>query len=235
MHKPQHGLRKNKFQQIEAILPRTWPNSANRKIAAIPQHQRTADWSGSYRYTALCAIHPGRQIAALALPATRGDKVAEKSLSGVEGSKVAAQNHRQRLIAAKTAVETELAEAIAAEQAEAERVRVSEMAERVRQLRERADELDGAARVLVGVYAKFRNEASSLGLPRLRAEIVNNACRRALTGHLSGTGLALELIAPSQRHTFRSIANAWTVGLSHIRKMASPDDASQAKMEKSNV
>jgi hypothetical protein len=175
------------------------------------------------------------KIEALALPATRGDKVAEKSLSGVEGSKVAAQNHRQRLIAAKTAVDAELAEANAAEQLEAERVRVCDMAERVHRLHERADELDAAARVLVGAYAKFRNEAASLGLPRLRAEIVNNACRRALTGHLSGTGLALELIAPSQRRTFANIVNAWTVGLAHIHKTASTDDASQNTMENINV
>jgi hypothetical protein len=106
---------------------------------------------------------------------------------------------------------------------------------RAHRLRERAGELDAATRVLVGAYAKFRNEAASLGLPRLRAEIANGASRRALTGHLAGTGLALELIAPSQRRTFVDIVSAWTVGLSHIRKTASSDDALQNKMEESNV
>ena len=175
------------------------------------------------------------KIAELAPPATRGDKQAEKSLCSVEESKLAAQNHQCRLKAAKMAVETELNEAIAAERSEAERVRVCEMTDRAHRLRERADELDAAARVLVGVYGKFRNEAASLGLPRLRAEIVNSACRRALTGHLSGTGLALELIASNQRRTFADIVNAWTVGIAHVRNSVSANANSQTVKENANV
>jgi hypothetical protein len=174
-------------------------------------------------------------IAALALPTTRGDKQAENTLCGVEESKTAALNREQRLQAAKVAVERELADAIAAEQSEAERVRLLETAERATRLRERANELDAAARVLVGAYAKFRNEAASLGLPRLRAEILNSSCRRALTGHLSGTGLALELIAPSQRRTFADIVNAWTAGITHGRNTASANAAPQTGMENTNV
>jgi hypothetical protein len=52
------------------------------------------------------------------------DKQAEKSLCSIEESKIAAQNHQCRLKAAKTAVESELADAIAIEQSEAEHVRV---------------------------------------------------------------------------------------------------------------
>ena len=101
--------------------------------------------------------------------------------------------------------------------------------------RERADELTQPHASLSQRMASFDMKLHRSVSRAFVQIIVNSACRRALTGHLSGTGLALELIASSERRTFADIVNAWTVGIAHIRNSVSADANSQTVKENVNV
>jgi hypothetical protein len=148
-----------------------------------------------------------------ALQALRGDATARLKLSEHEVAKNATQSLRRHLEAARRGIKTELENVAAAQKLEAERKHTAEIKKRMMALKERAAEVDAAAKVLVQSFEKFRSEATSTGLPRLHQELVDSHSRRALASHLRPAGLSLDRLAPAERKTFSQIVQAWMIGI----------------------
>jgi hypothetical protein len=162
-----------------------------------------------------------------AYDAYTGDAKAKAKLAEVNREIVGIDAELASLAAAIRTAEAKVIEAQGVEQAAAEKRKAERALELDTQASALAATLDETAHQLFEHFAAFR--AVMVELHRLGAvpntELVDSACRRALTAAASGSRLQIGHLPPNERHTFSELATRWSEGISAFtaQRLAEPE------------